>query len=179
MVSEKTGGVRMRVTIAIDRWLWRPVDGVLLICVSSMLIAVSTQVFARTYNFSTPWTEELSRFLFIWTAFLGLSVGFRKLHHPRIMLLVNILPPIFRRVSVHIYALTGMIFFSVVGWYSLKLVYRQIRIGEVSPVLGIGMYIITIPAVISAVLSVIALIQTVYLDKASRSQLEDTDRVIT
>lgn len=173
MVLEKTNSVRLQVSTAIDRWLWRLVDGILMICVSGMLITVSTQVFARTYEFSTPWTEELSRFLFIWTAFFGMSVGFRYIHHPRIMFFLDALPHTWKRASVHIYASTGIIFFSVVGWYSARLVYRQLIIGEVSPVLGLGMYIITLPTFVSAVLAVIALIQTVYLDPQTRAQLEN------
>jgi TRAP-type C4-dicarboxylate transport system permease small subunit len=167
-----------KASAALDRVVWRLVDGILLVCVLGMLVAVTVQVLARLWGFSAPWTEELSRFLFIWTAFFGMSVGFRHVQHPRIMLLLDILPSWCRALAVHFYVVAGISFFALVGWYAALLVHRQLTIGETSPVLGLGMFIVTLPSAVAAVLAILALVQTAYLDAATRARLEQPDEVV-
>jgi TRAP-type C4-dicarboxylate transport system permease small subunit len=161
---------------AVDRLLWGAIDGLLLICVSGMLVAVAVQVASRLAGASLPWTEELSRLLFIWTAFLGMAVGFRRVEHPRITLLVDRLPRLAALAALQLYAWAGIVFFAIVGWYALKLVQQQIRVGETSPVLGIGMYLATLPAVLAAVLAILAHLVTVYGDPESRAGLAGSDK---
>ena len=166
---------RGKASAMLDRVVWRLVDGILLVCVLGMLSAVTVQVLARLWGFSAPWTEELSRFLFIWTAFFGMSVGFRYVQHPRIMLLLDVLPPWCRALSLHLYALAGIGFFALVGWYAALLVHRQFTVGETSPVLGLGMFIVTLPSALASVLAIIALVQTVYFDPTTRARLQQPD----
>ena len=45
------------------------------VIVLGLLVTVSCQALSRLTGASAPWTEELSRFLFIWTAFLGMASG--------------------------------------------------------------------------------------------------------
>lgn len=153
--------------------LWRTVDVLLFIGVAGMLIAVALQVVSRLMDSSIPWTEELTRFLFIWTTFLGLAAGFRTAEHARIGVVVAIFPRVVKRFTVHLYVLAGAAFFSVVAFKGSQLVRQQFRSGESSPVLGIGMYLVTAAVVVSAVLAMIAHFQTVYRDPSMRSQLED------
>lgn len=153
--------------------LWRTVDALLLVGVAGMLVAVSLQVVSRLMEASFPWTEELTRYLFIWTTFLGLAAGFRTAEHARIGVVVAILPRQVKRFAVHVYALAGIAFFSVVAYKGSQLIRQQFRSGESSPVLGIGMYLVTSAVVVSAALAIIAHFQTVYRDRAVRSQLEE------
>ena len=147
-----------------DRSLWLIVDGVLLICVAGITIAVVLQVISRLMGASLPWTEELARLLFIWTAFLGMAVGFRRVEHPRVMLLPNAAPVEIQMVFVQIYALIGIAFFCIVCWFGILLVRQQFVFGETSPVLGIGMYLASVPIVLASILAIIAHCVTVYVD---------------
>lgn len=155
----------------VDRGLWLAVDALLFLCVAGMLVAVAVQVVSRFAGASLPWTEELSRLLFIWTAFLGMAVGFRRVEHPRITLLVDRLPPVLVKVAVHLYAWAGVAFFALVGWYAVALVQQQFRVGETSPVLGIGMYLASLPAALAAGLAIVAHLITVYADPDSRARI--------
>ena len=65
-----------------DSLLWRIVDGAILIAVLGMVCLIALQVGSRFVDASIPWTEELSRFLFIWTIWLGLAASFRAGAHP-------------------------------------------------------------------------------------------------
>ncbi len=55
---------------------------------------------ASRYLFSRPllFTEEFSRFCYVWIAFLGLAVAHRRKDHIRIDMFVNMLPAGLRRV---------------------------------------------------------------------------------
>jgi len=147
-----------------DRAMWVAVDGMLLVCVAGITAAVTLQVISRLLGASLPWTEELARILFIWTAFLGMAVGFRRVEHPRVMLLPNAAPAAARAFFSQLYAAVGIAFFCIVGWFGLLLVRQQFVFGETSPVLGIGMYLASVPIVMASALAIIAHLVTVYID---------------
>ena len=147
-----------------DRALWLAVDGVLLVCVAGITAAVTLQVVSRLLGASLPWTEELARILFIWTAFLGMAVGFRRVEHPRVMLIPKAMPVAVQVIFSQLYAAVGIAFFCIIGWFGMLLVRQQFVFGETSPVLGIGMYLASIPLVMASVLAIIAHLLTVYID---------------
>lgn len=153
-------------------FLWRLVDYILLLCVAGLMVTVTLQVISRLMGQSLPWTEETTRYLFIWTAFLGLAAGFRSAEHARIGIVINLLPPVLKRLCLHLYVVAGLVFFSVVGYKGFQLVMRQFHNGETSPALGIGMYLVTLPVVLSAVLAILAHFESVYRDPALREQIE-------
>ena len=154
---------RSRILYA-DRALWLAVDGVLLICVAGITAAVVLQVVSRLLGASIPWTEEIARLFFIWTAFLGMAVGFRRVEHPRVMLLPNAAPVRLQMLFVQLYALVGIAFFCIVCWFGILLVRQQFVFGETSPVLGIGMYLASVPIVLASILAIAAHCVTVYVD---------------
>jgi TRAP-type C4-dicarboxylate transport system permease small subunit len=136
------------------------------------MVTVTLQVVSRLMGHSLPWTEETTRYLFIWTAFLGLAAGFRSAEHARIGIVITLLPPVLRRLLAHAYVLAGLVFFGVVGYKGFQLSMQQFRSGETSPALGIGMYLVTLPVTISAILAILAHFQSVYRDPALREQIE-------
>ena len=70
----------------VERWL-----GVAL--VAAMVIAITTQVFTR-YVFNRPiiWVEELATYSFIWSVFVGASLGLKYGRHIKIETFVDYLP---------------------------------------------------------------------------------------
>ncbi len=154
-------------------WLWRAVYGAVFLGVLGMLTMVAIQVVSRLFQQSLPWTEEITRYLFIWTVFLGLAAGFRSAEHTRITLLLHVVPRRLRAVAAHIYFLAGAVFFSIVAFTGWRLVVQQFQSGESSPALGMGMFMVTAAVVVGAVLSLWAHIETVYLDARVRSVLDE------
>lgn len=77
---------------ALLRWL---LDAAAAGLLAAVLIIVSAQVVARYFfNFPMPWSEELTRLLFVWLVMIGAA----RAAHMRIDLLPAALPPVPRRV---------------------------------------------------------------------------------
>jgi TRAP-type C4-dicarboxylate transport system permease small subunit len=153
--------------------IWRIVDALLFVGISVMLLSVATQVVSRQLGASISWTEELTRFLFMGTTFLGMAAGFRAAAHPRVSFLLAWGPGWLKNVGPHLYAVCGIAFFSVLIFQTWQLMMQQIANGETSPALGVGMFFVTLPLVVAAALSIVAHIKTVYFSPAMRKKIQE------
>lgn len=157
--------------------IWLVVDVLMLVGVSVMLLSVGLQVVTRLAGASVPWTEELTRFVFIDVTFLGMAAGFRVAAHPRVTFLVAVGPAWLKRASVHLYAVTGVAFFAILAWNAWLMMSQQFASGESSPALGLQMFLITLPVVVSAALALLAHIQSLYFSPEMRKSIEQGDMV--
>jgi len=153
--------------------LWRFIDYLLLLSVTGVLVTVSLQFISRLIGQALPWTEEVSRYLFIWMAFLGMAAGFRSAQHARVSAFINLMPPLLKRLLVHLYVLAGFVFFSVVAYEGFQLSLRQFHSGETSPALGVGMYLVSLAVALSAALAILAHFESVYRDPALREKIKE------
>ena len=147
-----------------DRAIWLVVDAAIFAAVVGMVLLICTQITTRLFGQSAPWTEELARFLFIWTTFLGMATGFRYGNHPSLGLFAEGLPWSVRKYLRLLTPLSALAFFSIVAWFGFKLLQQQIRFGEISPILQIGMWVTTLPLIIGAVLAPIGAITCVLVE---------------
>ncbi len=79
----------------LTRWYAAFLSGALAIGIAVLVIPVSLQIFSR-YTELIPsyiWTEEMARFLFVWTIMLGAMVGVRESTHFE----VDVWPPLSAR----------------------------------------------------------------------------------
>ena len=61
------------------RWLKRGSDGLAIALFVAILVLVNFQILCRfVLSISVPWTEEVSRLVFIWLAYLGAAIGMRE-----------------------------------------------------------------------------------------------------
>ena len=57
----------------------RVVDGLAIALFAGILVLVNVQIVCRfVLSLSVPWTEEVSRLLFIWLAYTGAAIGVRE-----------------------------------------------------------------------------------------------------
>ena len=55
------------------------------------VLLIFSQILMRTiFNYSLSWTEELSRYIFIWQTWLGTSIALKYKHHIRVEILINL-----------------------------------------------------------------------------------------
>jgi TRAP-type C4-dicarboxylate transport system permease small subunit len=157
-----------------DRLLWRIIDGAILVAVLGMVCLIAIQVGSRIVDASVPWTEELSRFLFIWTIWLGLSASFRAGAHPSLDILTGQAPPWMRPIFTLVQVTATVILFSAVTWHGVRLLRQQIEFGEQSPILQVGMWIATLPLVLGSALSILGVVIDGLAGHRETKDFEDT-----
>lgn len=104
------------------------------------------QVISRyIFNYSFTWYEELGRYLGVFIAFLGASVGVKTGSHFTMDLLVAKLGrPWQGRVRCATNGLCAFFFFTV-AFYSWKIVARMVGYETTSPTMELPMYLVYLP----------------------------------
>lgn len=119
-------------------------DRVVTLCVILILLGltavVTLQIIARVFFEAFSWTEELSRYLLVWSTFLGASMGFKRGSHVAITFVVNLFSAGPRKwLSILIHAL-ALLFFLVGIVYGIQMIQQQVY--QISPAMGLSMRIV-------------------------------------
>lgn len=126
-----------------------------------MSVIMIIQVIARyVFGNSLTWSEELTRYLFIWSGFLSVSFCIKKKISIRIDQVVNALPGKLSSIFKLIEKVIMLTFFSYMSFYAFDYLTQSIASGQVSPAVGIPMFLIQISPFIGFVLAIIRLIQS-------------------
>src|ERR671914_590014 len=97
----------------LTRWYAALLSWLLVLTVAILVIPVSLQIFSR-YTALIPsyiWTEEMARFLFIWTIMIGAMIGVRESAHfevdlwPRLPVRAEAAVKLISRIGVLVLAL--------------------------------------------------------------------------
>ncbi|MGB9812122.1 MAG: TRAP transporter small permease [Thermovenabulum sp.] len=134
--------------------------------VLSMLLALIScvmmlQVIMRyVFNSSLSWAEELSRYAFVWSAFLSIGYTIKKRTILKVDTFVEILPKGIKKIVKILVALTITIFFIYLFVNSLPAVNRIYLSKQISPAMGIPMYIIYSSTSIGFFLAIVRSIQS-------------------
>lgn len=134
---------------------------IMVISLSSMIVLIFGQVLAR-YVFGNPssWTEELSRHLMIWGAFMGAALAYRRGAHMGVDLLINIMPAAVKKITqaaVHVGIGGFSIFLFTMG---LQIVQKTMM--QFSSALRIPMGYIYLAIPVGAALMVVFCLEQLY-----------------
>ena len=105
---------------------WKIVEKVFfwlsVLCLGGMTFLIFLQVIFR-YVFRLPlaWTEELSRFLFIWMTFAAGVVAARQGQHIGVGLIVDMMPSIGKRILGIFGNTVSAVFFGIISYYCIAL----------------------------------------------------------
>ncbi len=125
----------------IKNFLDKTLEFVVIVSVAVLVLTVLWQVFTRkVLNDPSEWTEELSIFLLIWVVLLGAAVALSLGAHLGIDYFVGKLSQrkqIFTEIVVFVLILAFAFFVMLYGGFYL--VKSILELGQVSPVLGVGM----------------------------------------
>ncbi|PTN31775.1 TRAP transporter small permease [Desulfonatronum sp. SC1] len=114
------------------------VAGVLAFCaLTTMLVVITLQIVFRVFFQALPWSEELSRYLLVWTTFLGATMAYRRGVHIAVTFLVNSLPALLGRMVRIAGILVSLIFFGTAMFYAVR--YMQLQSFQVTASLRLPM----------------------------------------
>jgi len=112
-------------------------------------------VFRYVIEGSLPWSEELLRFLFVWTTFLGAGIGVRKGAHLGLTIIVNNLPTKLKKFVVFVNYLICIAFSAIIGMLGLSVVSMQAEFNVRSSAMVLPMYWISLAIPVSFALIIL------------------------
>ena len=123
--------------IALEKSVAGAFFAILIVC---LILQVFTRLLPRFLGdwavISLPWTEELSRFSFVWLLMLGASVGMYNQEHFTVTFVVDALPPALRPSIQLLVYLLELLFVAVLiahSYWMSEMVWNQI-----APAVGIS-----------------------------------------
>ena len=148
------------------RWLDDSLEETLMvITLILMTVIMGIQVFSRyALGASLSWSEELTRYLFVWEGFLSVSYCTKKCISIKIEQFVAMFP----RRGKAIYKLVNhtfeLIFFFYLIPFAVKYLISAVESGQVSPACHIPMYYVQAAPLVSFVLVAIRIMQRWYAE---------------
>jgi TRAP-type C4-dicarboxylate transport system permease small subunit len=145
-----------------------------------MVVVITLQVLFRYFlDQSLAWTEEISRFLFIITSFIAITVAHRRQMHAGYSSLVTKLPTAVRRAVIIGVDLVSIAFFVVVGLSSRNLI--KVGFDSLAPATGIPMAWIYLVFPVFAVLGVVFSVEHIMIHLTGGADVllsADEDRAV-
>lgn len=128
-----------------------------------MVVFICGQVFTRyVLQVAMSWTEEISRYLFIWTVYVGISCGIKKNKHICIDVVCNLLP----EKRVRYFTFIGDILFLCFALYIVnkggEVFLRIVDSGQTSPACEIPMWVVYGALPFGMALSSFRIVQNIY-----------------
>lgn len=138
---------------------------IMCILLIAMAVIMGIQVFSRyILQMSLSWSEEITRYLFIWSAFMSVSLCIRKCISIKIDQFIKIFPKRGEAAFKFVNIIISLIFFLYLIPFAYKYLQTTIASGQVSPACGIPMYYVQSAPLVCFSLTGIRLIQRAYVN---------------
>ncbi len=92
----------------------------IVLMLAALVYVVTMQIVWRTWFTSRPWTEEVSRYLLIWSTYLGATCVYRHNGNISITVLQNLMPEKVNKVLRVLIHLLCLVIFIVLSYYGIR-----------------------------------------------------------
>ncbi|MCM3715913.1 TRAP transporter small permease [Alkalihalobacillus oceani] len=139
----------------------RVIDSIAILLLVVLTYVSFHQVITR-FIFSNPpaWTEELSRYLFVWVTFLGVAIAFRVGAHLGVDYFVGLLPKKGSQLLLLIASIFLIVTLAVIGYQGFTA--SQVVKSQLSPVLRVPMIYPYLAIPVGMVLSIIEVLWNLF-----------------
>ncbi|MFA9377225.1 MAG: TRAP transporter small permease [Lachnotalea sp.] len=133
---------------------------IMVILLMAMTIIMGIQICARyIFNYSLTWSEEITRYLFIWSAFISLSYCTRKCISIKIEQILAAFSKRKKAFAKLINHTIELIFFCYLIPYAYRYLITSIVSGQLSPACRLPMYVIQAAPFMCFLLVIIRVLQ--------------------
>lgn len=131
----------------------------------AIILTVVLQIAGRLVGKPAPWTEEATRFIFIWMIFLGIGIGFRQAESARVTYFLKWMPKFVQRGSIWLYMIATIGFFAFMLVTGTQLMLQQFTMNEMGSALMIPMWIIGLSLPVSAIVGILGVIESYFFHR--------------
>lgn len=140
----------------------------LIILLTAMTLLMGVQVFSRyMLNASLSWSEELTRYLFIWSAFISISYCIKKWISIKIDQIINLFPKPVYVIFQLLLNVVLCLFFLYMSYHALFFLQHSIASAQRSPALGLPMYVVQAAPLVGFILAAIRSFQQILWEGAN------------
>ncbi|MBE2894893.1 TRAP transporter small permease [Spirabiliibacterium falconis] len=129
----------------------------IVLSVGLLTILVFLMVGLRPFDISIAWFSELSRYMFVWAIYLGISYAIRDERHIRVTLFLDLLPYKLQQFLLMLADIVFMLYSIIVAYFGYLICIKSISLGQIAPAMEISVVFLYASVVISAVLCVLRL----------------------
>ena len=145
---------------------------------SFFVVILFLQIFLRIcFDYVIPWSEEISRFSFVWFVFFGAAYASRLAAHNRVTIQFKLFPPIVGNISMFIADIIWIGFNIVMVVKSIDVVQGLGEFPYTSPALGWSMAYVYWVFPITFALMTLRIIQVNFMKYVLKIEIEDVDKV--
>lgn len=110
----------------------------LFILIVGMILLTTLQIICRFFFEALIWSEELTRFMLVFSSLVGASIAFKRGSHIAITFFVHKLPRVLSKLIAIFVQILGIIFFAVMAWYGVVMMVSEGS--QTTPAMGISMF---------------------------------------
>lgn len=137
------------------------------VSIVGMIISISLQIFFRVFFDALTWSEEVSRYLLVWSTFLGATLAYKRSMHISVTFGVDFLKNKFRKAIIIINIFVCLIFFIVVVIFGFK--YMAMQSTQVSAALRMPMKwaycVIPVSAIVMVIHGITLMFEEIYSEE--------------
>ena len=149
----------------LDRWAE---DFVVSVMLAALVLLLGMEVFSRfLLGKSFSWMEELCRYLFVWSSYIGVAIAVKHKEQLRILMLMDLLKIRFPKLVRVLYVISELVFTVfclLVFYYSIGMIENMMRFKQVSAALEIDVMYAYLIIPISMALTVFRTLQGLLRD---------------
>jgi TRAP-type C4-dicarboxylate transport system permease small subunit len=146
------------------RSIERGIDAVIrraaFVALAGMIVVITLQIIFRVFFDAISWSEEVARYLLVWTTFLGATLAWYRGRHIAVTFVIESLPGVVGRIARTIAEIISIAFFGIVIVVGIR--YMSAQSFQVSASLRLPMPIVyTIIPVTAAVMLFYAIVDLI------------------
>lgn len=135
---------------------------ILMITFPLMLLFVFSATISRYFQIgSLTWAEEAARYLMIWLAFAGISLGFKKNAHLGLSFFVNRFSYLGQKILYFVRAILILVFGVLISYYTALIIINQMSNPQLSPSMGIPIWWVYLAILFGSIMIILRTIQMV------------------
>lgn len=136
---------------------------ILIVLLVLMTLIMGLQVCTRyIFNYSLTWSEEITRYLYIWSGFISISYCTKKCISIKVEQFISIFPNKLKIILKIINHSIEFIFFFYLIPFAYTYFISTIESGQISPACGIPIYLVQIAPLIGFILVEFRILQCWY-----------------